>query len=104
MMEAALTPQPPSPSCPEGARKGEQLSSSPVIEVRDVAVAYHRAAAIEGISVGFPARAVTGIIGPNGAGKTTLLHTIMGMQPHQRGSVTLFGTTIRQARRRIAYV
>jgi ABC-type Mn2+/Zn2+ transport system ATPase subunit len=99
-----LTPQPPSSSCPEGTRKGEQLNSSLVIEVRDVTVAYHRAAAIEGISVGFPACAVTGIIGPNGAGKTTLLHTIMGMQPHQRGSVTLFGTTIRQARRRIAYV
>ncbi|MGI8855771.1 MAG: ATP-binding cassette domain-containing protein, partial [Thermomicrobiales bacterium] len=56
--------------------------NGPVIEVRDVTVTYHRAAAIEGITVAFPARAVTGIIGPNGAGKTTLLHTMMGMQAH----------------------
>jgi manganese/zinc/iron transport system ATP- binding protein len=101
-MMDCLTPLPPS-----RVGKGEQSRNNnreSVIEVWDVTVAYHRAAAIEGITVAFPARAVTGIIGPNGAGKTTLLHTIMGMQPHQRGSVTLFGTTIRQARRRIAYV
>src|SRR5437868_3048064 len=97
------------PTCPEGTRpsrvgKGEQTRnmSEPVIEVRNVSVAYHRTAAIERINVAFPARAVTGIIGPNGAGKTTLLHTIMGMQPHQHGGVTLFGGAIRQARRRIA--
>jgi manganese/zinc/iron transport system ATP- binding protein len=92
----SLTPRPPSRD-----GKGED---SAIIDVRDVTVAYHRTTAIEGIDVAFPAHAVTGIIGPNGAGKTTLLHTIMGMQPHQRGSVALFGTTIRRARRRIAYV
>jgi manganese/zinc/iron transport system ATP- binding protein len=95
----ALTPRPPAP-----VGKGEKMRESAVIEVRDVTVAYHRTTAIERINVAFPARAVTGIIGPNGAGKTTLLHTIMGMQPHQRGSIALFGTTIRRARRRVAYV
>ncbi len=97
----ALTPQPSSRE--EGGVDWNQ-SESLVIDVRDVTVAYHRTTAIEGITVAFPAHAVTGIIGPNGAGKTTLLHTIMGMQPHQRGNVALFGTTIRRARRRIAYV
>ncbi len=99
---AALTPHSAqgAPACPQG--KGEQNET--VVDVRDVTVAYHRAVAIEGVSVAFPARAVTGIIGPNGAGKTTLLHTIMGMQPHQRGDVALFGTAIRHARRRVAYV
>src|SRR4051794_29073770 len=82
----------------------EQTTAAPAIAVRDVTVAYHRTAAIEGITVAFPPRAVTGIIGPNGAGKTTLLHTIMGMQARQRGEVSLLGTTIQQARRRIAYV
>jgi manganese/zinc/iron transport system ATP- binding protein len=47
---------------------------------------------------------VTGIIGPNGAGKTTLLHAIMGMQPFQRGTITVFGQPMRQARRRVAFV
>ena len=98
MMAAALPPWPPSPQ-----GNGEQQDEV-AIDVRDVTVAYHRAVAIEGISVAFPARAVTGIIGPNGAGKTTLLHTIMGMLPHQRGSIGVFGTAIRGARRRVAYV
>src|SRR3954452_1280189 len=74
------------------------------IEVRDVTVAYHRAVALEAVTVAFPAGAVTGIIGPNGAGKTTLLHAIMGMQPFQRGTITVFGQPIRQARRRVAFV
>ncbi len=74
------------------------------VEVRDVTVAYHGAVALEAVSVAFPAGAVTGIIGPNGAGKTTLLHAIMGMQPFQRGTITVFGQPIRQARRRVAFV
>ncbi len=98
MMDALPLP----PSSRNGEGKSEHRDT--VIDVRNVTVAYHRTTAIEDVTVAFPARAVTGIIGPNGAGKTTLLHTIMGMQPHQRGSVTLFGTAIRRARRRIAYV
>jgi manganese/zinc/iron transport system ATP- binding protein len=74
------------------------------VDVRDVTVAYHGVTALDGISVAFPARAVTGIIGPNGAGKTTLLHAIMGMQPWQRGTIALFGQPIRAARRRVAFV
>src|SRR2546423_1948301 len=76
----------------------------PPIEVRHLTVAYHRAVALEDVSVSFPARAVTAIIGPNGAGKTTLLHTIMGLQPHQAGTIALFGQPVRRARRRVAYV
>jgi manganese/zinc/iron transport system ATP- binding protein len=74
------------------------------IDVRDVTVAYHRAVALDTVTVTFPAGVVTGIIGPNGAGKTTLLHAIMGMQPFQHGTITIFGQPIRQARRRVAFV
>src|SRR3954470_22116580 len=74
------------------------------IDVRNVTVAYHRAIALEAVSVAFPAGAVTGIIGPNGAGKTTLLHAIMGMQPFQHGTIAVFGQPIRQERRRVAFV
>jgi manganese/zinc/iron transport system ATP- binding protein len=74
------------------------------IDIRAVTVAYHRAVALDGVSVAFPAGAVTGIIGPNGAGKTTLLHAIMGMQPVQRGNIAVFGEPVRRARRRVAFV
>lgn len=50
------------------------------------------------------------IVGPNGAGKTTLLRALVGLEPAQRGRVTLFGQTcrseadFRQARRRIGFL
>lgn len=34
------------------------------------------------------------ILGPNGAGKTTLFHTISGVHPATRGTVTLFGQDV----------
>jgi manganese/zinc/iron transport system ATP- binding protein len=86
------------------SRMRMQPHTPPPIEVRHLTVAYHGAVALDDVSVSFPARAVTAIIGPNGAGKTTLLHTIMGLQPHQAGTIALFGQPVRRARRRVAYV
>ncbi|HET8632243.1 MAG TPA: metal ABC transporter ATP-binding protein [Thermomicrobiales bacterium] len=83
----------------------EGLSSPPpAIEVRRLTVAYHRAVALDDVSVAFPPRAVTAIVGPNGAGKTTLLQAIVGLLPLQGGDRTVFGQPIRRARRRVAYV
>jgi manganese/zinc/iron transport system ATP- binding protein len=79
-------------------------ATTTAIEIRDLAVAYRRAVAIEGVTVAVPAGAVTAIIGPNGAGKTTLLHAVMGLIPHQEGAVAFFGAPLRAARRRIAFV
>jgi manganese/zinc/iron transport system ATP- binding protein len=79
-------------------------TSDAPVEVQGLTVAYGRAVVLDDITVAFPANAVTGIIGPNGAGKTTLLHTIMGLQPYQRGAIIIFGASIREARRRVAYV
>ena len=47
-----------------------------------------------------------GIIGTNGAGKSTLIKLILGMLPMQSGSVSLFGTDIKNgiARDKIGYV
>src|SRR4051812_33022954 len=86
------------------SRMSMQPHTPPPIEVRHLTVAYHRAVALEDVSVSFPARAVTAIIGPNGAGKTPLLHPIRGLQPHQAATIALFGQPVRRARRRVAYV
>lgn len=44
------------------------------------------------------------IIGPNGGGKTTLLRLILGLVEPSQGSVRVFGTTPKLARRRIGYM
>ncbi len=47
-----------------------------------------------------------GIIGPNGSGKTTLLRLMLGLLKPQKGSLSLFGTSISQFKQwsRIGYV
>jgi len=74
------------------------------IEVRGVSVAYGSQLALEGVSVGVPRQAITGLIGPNGAGKTTLLRAIVGMLPLRTGTVRVLGQPINTLRQRVAYV
>ncbi len=80
------------------------LVGVPPLDVRHLTVAYHGVIALDDVSVAIPPHAVTGIVGPNGAGKTTFLHAVMGLLPYQGGEIAVWGDTVGQARRRIAYV
>lgn len=65
--------------------------TSPILEVKDLCVAYGRVEALHHVSLQvWPGQIVT-VIGPNGAGKTTLLAAIMGVLPHQRGEIRFAG-------------
>ncbi|MEP0843637.1 MAG: ABC transporter ATP-binding protein, partial [Phycisphaerae bacterium] len=61
------------------------------------------------VSLRVGAGEVVSVIGPNGAGKSTLMAALIGLLPHQRGTVRLGGTPIerlsrRQIARLVAYV
>ena len=45
-----------------------------------------------------------GIIGPNGAGKSTLLKVLLNLIPKDKGEMTILGSTLKEVRKRIAYV
>ncbi|WIY81463.1 ATP-binding cassette domain-containing protein [Propionimicrobium sp. PCR01-08-3] len=49
---------------------------------------------------------VVALLGGNGSGKTTLLRTLLGLIPHQKGEIELFGTPLAHFRHwsRIGYV
>lgn len=49
-------------------------------------------AALEDVSVTFPAGTVTALLGLNGAGKTTLLRVIAGLERPDAGTVTVTGS------------
>ena len=52
---------------------------TPLLELENVEVVYHRVAtAIQGVSLRVPARAIVALLGTNGAGKTTTLRAISG--------------------------
>jgi zinc transport system ATP-binding protein len=62
-------------------------SSQPLLELRDVTVAFGGEPALETASLCLHTGEFVGIIGQNGAGKTTLLKTILGLQKPTSGDV-----------------
>src|SRR5262245_56364234 len=84
----------------------------PVLEVRDVVVAYSGRPVLRGASLTLHAGEVVAILGANGSGKSTLVRASLGLVPTVSGEVRLFGRPLRERRpgrrgriwRRIGYV
>ena len=69
-------------------------AAEPLLEVRDLEVAYGVAPALWGVSIEVRAGELLSIVGPNGAGKTTLVNAIAGIQPVRAGHLVLAGRDI----------
>lgn len=67
---------------------------SPMLEVRDLVVAYGKIKAVKGISFTVDEGQVVSLIGTNGAGKTTTLRTISGLLRPASGSIRFQGKRI----------
>jgi branched-chain amino acid transport system ATP-binding protein len=65
----------------------------PLLEIRDLHVAYGKVGAVHGVSLEVAAGRIVTVIGPNGAGKTTLLAAIMGLLP-SRGAISYEGALL----------
>jgi len=79
-----------------------------MLELRNVSAGYEKNTVLNGISLTFPAGAVTVVAGPNGCGKSTLLKAVAGMLPAQ-GKILLEGVSLdslssRQRAQKIAYL
>jgi ABC-2 type transport system ATP-binding protein len=84
------------------------LSVPPVLlEARDLRVEFGTTVALRDVSLTLRAGELLGLIGPNGAGKTTLLRACCGLQPVQRGTVSVHGMPVAEGqidyRRRIGF-
>lgn len=64
---------------------------APVLEGRDVTVAFGGLVALEAVSVAVPPAGIVGLIGPNGAGKTTLFSVLSGLLRPRSGRVVIDG-------------
>ena len=67
---------------------------SPMLEVKDLVVAYGKIKAVKGISFTVDEGEVVTLIGTNGAGKTTTLRTISGLLRPAGGSIRFQGKRI----------
>lgn len=79
-------------------------TETPILDVHDVTVAYHRKPVLWNIDLVIHEPRLIGILGPNGAGKSTLLKAMLGLVPRASGDVRLFGDPLERHRRAIGYV
>ncbi|MBI4258821.1 MAG: metal ABC transporter ATP-binding protein [Thaumarchaeota archaeon] len=66
----------------------------PVVELKDVDVAFGSIHVLEDITLTVEEKDFLGLLGPNGAGKTTLLKVVAGLLRPYHGTVKLFGEDI----------
>jgi branched-chain amino acid transport system ATP-binding protein len=66
---------------------------TPLLEIKDLHVAYGKVEAVRGVALSMQAGQIVTVIGPNGAGKTTLLAAAAGLL-HWRGTVNYDGVDL----------
>ncbi len=66
----------------------------PLLEIKDMTVAYGRIEALHGISLSVEQGELVTLIGANGAGKTTTMRAISGVRPLSKGSIVFDGQDI----------
>ncbi|NUS53364.1 MAG: ATP-binding cassette domain-containing protein, partial [Streptomycetaceae bacterium] len=70
------------------------MTRSPLIEARDVTLAFGSTPALRGASLSAAPGEVLAVMGPSGSGKSTLLHCLAGILVPQSGEVHFDGIRI----------
>ncbi len=72
--------------------------STPILEARDLHVAYGAVVAVRGVDLAVEAGQTVAVLGANGAGKTSLLRALTGLEPVSSGQVLVDGNDVTGAR------
>lgn len=62
-----------------------------IVEVNNLSVSFDKDEVVKDVSFKISSGEFVGLAGPNGAGKTTLIRAILGLIPHSKGNISLFG-------------
>jgi D-xylose transport system ATP-binding protein len=72
----------------------ETVRGTPLVELRDMRVAFGGVHAVDGVTVDLFAGEIVGLVGGNGAGKTTLIRTLSGAHVADSGQVLIDGEPV----------
>jgi D-xylose transport system ATP-binding protein len=75
-------------------RDDAHMHGPPLIEMRDIYVAFGGVHAVEGVTIDVYAGEVVGLVGGNGAGKSTLMRVLSGAQAADAGQVLMDGRPV----------
>ena len=79
---------------------GAASANAPLLEVKDVALAYGKAQILDGINLTLEPGECTMLLGESGSGKTTLSQCVAGLNDDYKGSVKLRGTELARSTRK----
>jgi len=69
------------------------LDSAPIVEMRNINVAFGGVHAVRNVTIDLHAGEVIGLVGGNGAGKSTLMRVLSGAHPADSGEILVDGKT-----------
>jgi zinc transport system ATP-binding protein len=75
-----------------------------IINIENVSFSYNNKEFLKDINLPIYEDDFLGIIGPNGGGKTTLLKLILGLLQPSKGTITVLGTSPKEARKDMGYL
>ncbi len=67
---------------------------TPLVEMRDISIAFGGVKAVDNVSVDLHAGEVVGLLGHNGAGKSTLIKILSGAYPKDSGEIRINGEPV----------
>ena len=67
---------------------------APLVEMREISVAFGGVHAVEKVTVTLNAGEVLGVVGGNGAGKSTLMRSLSGARPPDSGEILIDGAKV----------
>lgn len=70
------------------------MTDAPVFAVHGLSVSYGQLQAVRDVTIGFPAKGMTGLFGHNGSGKSSFLKSLVGAGGHIKGKVTFNGQPV----------
>ena len=73
---------------------GRATGGGPLLEIRDIAIAFGGVRALDGVSLLLERGEIFGLIGPNGSGKTTLVNCVTRIYTPQSGAIAFAGEDV----------
>src|SRR6059036_1698014 len=70
---------------------GPATQRVPLVELRNIHVAFGGVRAVAGVTIDLHSGEVVGLVGGNGAGKSTLMRTLSGARPPDSGEIQIDG-------------
>lgn len=72
-----------------------------VVDIHGLYKQYGELTAVNGIDLKIKKGEIFGLLGPNGSGKSTIINCILSLVEYDRGSIEIFGSTMKEAERAI---